>query len=77
MKRLKPEGLLRKLRQLLKQVRIEPPGGFFPPDWPSDDSDRWGEDDHHRYYYLFCPEMAGPDMDISLHKGLVLIRIEK
>ena len=68
--------LLLQLRRLLAKSNAENPGCPPPPDLPDEDLSEW-EDDHYAYFQYDLPGRIGPDIDICVHGGMAMIRVEK
>jgi len=68
--------LLLQLRRLLAKSNATNTGGPPPPELPEENSSEW-EDDEFAYFHYQIPGRIGPDIDISFHGGIAMVRVEK
>ena len=71
--------LLLQLRRLLAKAKANPTnagGSLPPPEIPEPATSEW-EDDNFAYFEYELPGRVGPDIDVSVHDGMAMIRVEK
>ena len=68
--------LLLQLRRLLAKSSATNSGSSFPPEVPDANASEW-EDDEFAYFHYEIPGRLGPDIDISFHGGIAMVRVEK
>ena len=68
--------LLLQLRRILAKSNAVDTEGPPPPELPDEHSSEW-EDDEYAYFHYDLPGRIGPDLDISVHGGNALVRVEK
>ena len=69
----------RRMKALAKMTKNNPTnagGSLPPPEIPEPATSEW-EDDNFAYFEYELPGRVGPDIDVSVHDGMAMIRVEK